>query len=229
VHERTRELESAMDQLGEKSRNEATLAERSRLAGEIHDSMQQGLSGSILHLDTTMNHPSITPEVHAKLNVVRNMLAYSREEVQQAVWNLESPLLQNSTLGDALRKIAGYISSGTMTIEVSAPAEPAALPPATRHHLLRIAQEAITNAVKHAGANRIRVTLETRGAAVILSVSDDGRGFEPVSAARDERHFGLRGLSSRARSIRADLRISSSPGAGTTVRVTVPASPASSS
>ncbi|MDQ5978351.1 MAG: hypothetical protein QG602_1325 [Verrucomicrobiota bacterium] len=222
VQARTQELETAMAQLGEKSRNEATLAERSRVAGEIHDSVQQGLSGSILHLDTTMGHPAITPEVHQKLNVVRNMLAYSREEVQQAVWNLESPLLQNSTLGDALRKIAGYISSGTMLVEVTAPAEPAALSPATRHHLLRLAQEAITNAVKHAGANRIQVTLEVRAAAVILAVADDGRGFEPVAAARDERHFGLRGLLARARSIKADLQINSAPGAGTTVRVTVP-------
>jgi signal transduction histidine kinase len=225
VHERTKELEFAMDQLGEKSRNEATLAERSRLAGEIHDSMQQGLSGSILHLDTTMNHPSLTAEMRTKLNVVRNMLAYSREEVQQAVWNLESPLLQSSTLGDALRKIAGYISSGTTAIDVTAPAEPSALAPATRHHLLRIAQEAITNAVKHAGANRILVTLETSIDTVTLAVADDGRGFEPESAARDERHFGLRGLRSRARSIKADLQITSAPGAGTTVLVTVPASP----
>jgi len=229
VHERTKELESAMDQLGEKSRNEATLAERSRLAGEIHDSMQQGLSGSLLHLDTTMNHPSITPEMHDRLTVVRNMLAYTREEVQQAVWNLGSPLLHNATLGDALRKLAGYISSGAMEIGVTAAADPADLPPATRHHLLRIAQEALTNAVKHAQAAHIRVTLETRDGGVVLTVADDGRGFEPAEASAVERHFGLRGLRSRARAIKADLRISSSPGAGTTVRVTVPApSPPSS-
>ncbi len=129
-----------MDKLGEETRNTATLAERSRLAGEIHDSLQQGLSGSILHLDTTMTHPSIIPEVHAQLSIVRNMLSYSREEVQQAVWNLESPLLQGSTLGDALTKLTRFINAGRAEIAVAVHGEPASLATATQHNLLRIAQ-----------------------------------------------------------------------------------------
>ena len=140
VHDRTRELEETMEKLGEESRNAATLAERSRLAGEIHDSIQQSLSGTILHLDTTMTHPSINPEVYAQLNTVKNMLSYSREEVQQAVWNMESPLLHSSTLADALWTLAGYINAGPTEIKVVADAEPASLDPTIRHNLLRIAQ-----------------------------------------------------------------------------------------
>lgn len=220
VHERTRELEITMEKLGEESRNAATLAERSRLAGEIHDSIQQSLSGTILHLGATMTHPSINPEVHAQLNTVKSMLSYSREEVQQAVWNMESPLLQSATLGDALRTLAGYIISGSTEIKVVADAEPASLDSTMRHNLLRIAQEAITNAVKHAESSHIGVTLQSRPDSVTLTVTDDGKGFDPAACSQVDGHLGLRGLRARARSINAQLEIISSPGAGTTVQVT---------
>lgn len=218
VQERTRELEHTMEQLGEETRNAATLAERSRLAGEIHDSLQQGLSGAILHLDTTMTHPSLKPEVHAQLHVVRNMLSYSREEVQQAVWNLESPLLQDSTLAAALQKLVTYINPGQATIDVTVPESGATLETAIQHNLLRIAQEAMTNAVKHSGASRIHVALQTLPDTVELSVTDNGRGFDP-NLGKTDKHFGLRGMQSRAKLIRATLAILSSPGSGTTVSV----------
>lgn len=221
VRDRTRELEQAMEKLNDETRNAATLAERSRLAGEIHDSLQQGLSGSILHLDTTMSHPSITREVRAQLAVMRNMLSYSREEVQQAVWNLESPLLQNSSLDEALRKLAGYIHSGAIEVSVVTHGEQASLDSLVQHNFLRIAQEAITNAVKHAHATRIAVTLRVQRGVVMLSVSDNGDGFDVESHSKAEGHFGLRGLRARAKAIGADLEIASAPKTGTTVRVTV--------
>ncbi|MCF3648199.1 ATP-binding protein [Synoicihabitans lomoniglobus] len=224
VRERTHALEDTMQKLGEETRHAATLAERSRLAGEIHDSIQQGLSGAILHLDTTMDQPTVPADVNAQLSVVRKMLSYSREEVQQAVWNLESPLLQNSSLGDALGKIAGFINSGSTPIEVVVLDEPNALDSATRHDLLRIAQEAITNAVKHAEALKIVVSLQSDDSQVTLSVQDDGKGFEVAKSQPIEGHFGLRGLRSRARRIMADVSITSSPGVGTTIRVVVPIS-----
>lgn len=222
VNERTRELEIAMEKLGEETRNAATFAERSRLAGEMHDSLQQGLSGTILHLETTLTHPALAPELHTQLSIMRKMLSYCREEVQQAIWNLESPLLLHSTLGDALRNIADYIGAGAIEIRVIAPAETVALDPTVRHNLLRIAQEALTNAVKHAAARHIRVTLRPGPRSVVLCVRDDGKGFETAARSPTDGHFGLRGLHSRARTIGADLRIISQPGAGTTVRVTAP-------
>jgi len=225
VHERTKELETTMEKLGEETRNAATLAERSRLAGEIHDSVQQGLSGAILHLDTTMTNPAVSRDVHAQMNIVRDMLSYSREEVQQAVWNLESPLLQDSTLGDALRKLAGYLRTGAIEIKVVAQGEPEALDQMIQHNLLRIAQEAITNAVKHAAAGQIEVTLLSQPRTVVLRVTDNGQGFDPAMRSRAGGHLGLRGLRSRAKTIKADLQIISLPGAGTTIQVTVPLNP----
>lgn len=222
VQERTMELKAAMEKLGEETRHAATLAERSRLAGEIHDSLQQGLSGSILMLDTTMTSTELPSAIREQLNLMRGMLSYSREEVQQAVWDLASPFLQNATLGDALRKITSYINSGSAKIDIGITSEPVALDSKIQHHLLRIAQEAITNAVKHAAAQHIDVTLQSDDSALVLSVRDDGRGFDPKACANLQGHFGLRGLSTRAKAIHAQLQITSTPGAGSIVRVSIP-------
>ncbi|HEY0945413.1 MAG TPA: histidine kinase, partial [Opitutaceae bacterium] len=87
VHDRTRQLEDAMARLGEETRHKATLAERDRLANEIHDSVQQGLTGAILQLDTTLKLPSVGGDIRSRLNVVRKMVSYARQEVQHAVWD----------------------------------------------------------------------------------------------------------------------------------------------
>jgi signal transduction histidine kinase len=222
VNERTAQLQVVMEKLNEETRNAATLAERSRLAGEIHDSLQQGLSGSILQLDTTMTNTYLSEEAQGRLAVVRSMLSYTREEIQHSVWDLESPLLENSTLDDALRKLAGFIHPGSIDLKVVVPGRPISLEPAVQHHLLRIAQEAITNAVKHAGATRIDVTLHPQAESVRLTITDDGAGFDSAARVKSEGHFGLRGIRTRAKSIKAELLIRSAPGAGTTIQVTVP-------
>jgi signal transduction histidine kinase len=97
------------------------------------------------------------------------------------------------------------------------------LPSATQHNLLRIAQEAITNAVRHAGPTTIHVCLEYRPGAVFLSVTDEGAGFDPNDVLeRSIGHFGLRGLRGRAAKIGGELRIESSRGRGTLIEILVP-------
>ena len=169
-----------------------------------------------------MANPQLAPTVREQLNLMRGMLSYSREEVQQAVWDLASPFLQNATLGEALRKIATYINSGSTKIDIIVSNEPLTLDPMVQHNLLRIAQEAITNAVKHAEARRIEVSLHSDSTAVVLRVSDDGRGFDSQARTELQGHFGLRGLRARAKTIRAQLQITSTPGTGSTIQVTTP-------
>ncbi len=223
VQERTDQLKATMDRLREETRNAATLAERDRLAGEIHDSVQQGLSGMILQLDATLKLPALTSDVRSRLNVARNMVSFTRNEVQHAVWNLESPLLEHTEFGDALRKLTTFISPGTARIDVTVTGTPVSLPPSTKHHLLRIAQEALTNAVRHASPSTIGIHLGYRPDAVSLEVTDDGVGFDPGEAmAPGIGHFGLRGLRSRARETGGELTIRSSPGKGASIAIVVP-------
>ena len=227
VHERTRQLESTMEKLNDETRNAATLAERNRLAGEIHDSLQQGLSGAILQLDTTLKLTSVPGDIRPRLNVVRNMVSYTRQEVQHAIWDMESPLSEGVDLGEALRRLAVLVNSCAAAIEVRVEGAPCVLPREAKHNLLRIAQEATTNAVRHAAASRIHIHLVTSADAVALSVTDDGVGFDPGTAMNDTvGHFGLRGIRSRAKKLRAELTIQSSPGAGASIRVVVPRSEA---
>ncbi len=223
IRERTDQLKATMQKLNEETRNAATLAERGRLAGEIHDSLQQGLSGLMLQLDATLKLPGITGDVRSRLNVARNMISFTREEVQHAVWDMESPLLEGTELGDALRKIAALIGSGAAKIEISVSGTAVQLPSAVQHHLLRIAQEAITNAVRHAGPTTINVRLEFREDAVYLCVTDKGAGFAPTEVfEKNVGHFGLRGLRGRAAKIGGALRVESSPGKGTSIEIVVP-------
>jgi len=223
VGERTHELKITMLKLNDETRNAATLTERDRLAGEIHDSLQQGLSGLMLQLDATLKLPVIAADVRSRLNVARNMVSFTRHEVQHAVWDMESPLLEGTELGEALRKIAALIGTGTTKIEIAVSGDAAPLPTAIQHHLLRIAQEAITNAVRHAGPTTITVRLEYQHRAVRLSVEDDGVGFNPDEVlANSVGHFGLRGLRGRAAKIGGELRIESFPGKGTRIEIIAP-------
>jgi signal transduction histidine kinase/ligand-binding sensor domain-containing protein len=224
VAERTEELRAAMRQLNEETRNAATFAERDRLAGEIHDSLQQGLSGLMLHLDATLKLPGLAADVRARLRVARNMVSFTRHEVQHAVWDMETPLLEGADLGEALHKIAALIGpgAGAAEVRITVTGHPADLPAAIKHHLLRIAQEAITNAVRHAAAHFITITLAYESGGVSLTVQDDGNGFVPGDVLNQGiGHFGLRGLRGRAGKIGGDFHLESAPGQGTTIRVTV--------
>ncbi|PTY06112.1 sensor histidine kinase [Opitutaceae bacterium EW11] len=223
VRERTKQLEDTMEKLNGETRNAATLAERNRLAGEIHDSLQQGLSGAILQLDSTLLLPTIDGDLRTRLNVVRNMVSYSRHEVQHAVWDMESPLLQGAGLDSALQKLTDYVNSGAAKIDVAVSGRPVELASGLQHNLLRIAQEAITNAVRHANATRIAIQLDYAADAVNLTISDDGAGFRAEEVLSNKRgHFGLRGLHGRAKRLGGRIEIQSAPGKGTRIHVVVP-------
>ena len=226
VEQRTRELKAAMARLQKETETSATLVERDRLAGEIHDSLEQGLSGIMMQLDgvdSKLNEDS--NGARHFLEMARNMVRFSRAEVRHSLWNLESELLSKGDLGAALTEVARQMSASTrvqVAIQVLGNAVP--LPPATEHHLLRICQEALNNAFKHAEAKNIRITLNYSDKSVQLSVADDGRGFAPsaVLTGSTAGHFGLRNLRSRARKIKGRLEVISQPSQGTRVEVSVP-------
>ncbi len=207
VQQRTLQLQSTMTRLRKETQLSATLTERNRLAGEIHDSVEQGLNGLILHLDTIAKLADQPSKVREYLSLARNMVAFSRAEVKHAVWDLQSPILESADLGTALTRIAKQISPDNkprVTVQIQGEARP--LSKSVEHHLLRIGQEAITNAVKHAKANHIAVTVTYTNDKMRLSVRDDGCGFLP-DAVLGHRvgHFGLRSLRVRGRRMNGQL------------------------
>ncbi|MGH7996290.1 MAG: ATP-binding protein [Opitutaceae bacterium] len=223
VQERTSQLKAAIEELNAEARNAATLAERDRLAGEIHDSIQQGLSGVMLQLEATLKLANLAADIRSRLRVARDMVSFTRREVQHAVWDMESPVLEGTGLGEALRKISALISGGAPKVEVAVIGPEMRLSSSTQHHLLRVAQEAISNAVRHAAPREISVLLEHGPGAVSLTVADDGRGFVPEEVlCRGVGHFGLRGLRSRSAKLGAELHINSAPGKGTRIMIIVP-------
>lgn len=230
VGERTEALRQTMEKLNDETRNAATLAERGRLANEIHDSVQQGLSGLILQLDSTLKLPGIDAGIRARIDGTRKMVAFTREELRHALWDMESPLLENTELGDALTRMGSVVGAVDTHIGIRTTGEATQLTQSTKHHLLRIAQEAMTNAVRHSEADNISVELVYGADQVSISVADDGVGFQPTLVPTNGiGHFGLRSIRTRASQIGGDLKITSEPNHGTSITIIVPATPAKGS
>lgn len=223
VAERTAELKSTMEKLQQETLTTATLAERNRLAGEIHDSLEQGFTGLQLQLETTAGFPACPPDVKSGLKVALNMIAYSRSEVRHAVRNLHSPILESSDLTTALRHVVHQTAPEPNYATVAEAGTPRRLGSTTEHHLLRIAQEAMANAVKHARATHVAVAIRYGADEVELSIRDNGCGFDPAAVlTSDVGHFGLPSFRGRASAIGGAVDILSRAGAGTCILVRVP-------
>jgi signal transduction histidine kinase len=202
------------------------LGERARLSREIHDTLLQGLVGVALQFDAVASdlETSAPPRKEDFVRMRKNVEEYIRE-ARQSIWDLRSPKLRSTDLIAALRQAGEQATSGgdvgfTMTISGT----PRRCPDKTEEQLLRIGQEAILNAVRHAQAQQVRVELIYSDESVVLRVLDDGRGFDPELAAEAEGHYGLVGMKERAKEIGGGFKISSGLGRGTQIEAVVPAS-----
>lgn len=211
--------------LARKVQREAVLEERTRIAREFHDTLEQELAGIRMQLEVVADKiPESPDDAKSKLDVAQAMIRHSQSEARCSVWDLRARALENGTLPDALSQIASFAKNGsTARIEVSVSGVARSLPARVENQLLRIGQEAITNALKHGRPEWIRVELAYDSEAVRLSISDDGCGFraDDVTSTRTG-HFGLRGMRERATKIGAHLHITSALGAGTAVEINVP-------
>jgi signal transduction histidine kinase len=247
VHEKETarlELQQAHDQLDEKvkertaqlkfqitARNEselqskATLAERTRLAQELHDTLAQTLTGVALQLDTTAKLFNKEPDsANQHLDLARNMIAQSQTEVRRTVWNLRCRALEEFDLPGALTTSGKQITDGSnVRFELKAKGRVRPLPEILEENLLRIAQEALTNAVKHSGATLTEIELDYGPQNIVLLVKDNGKGFavDNCVGPRDG-HFGLLGISERTKRLQGEVSFLSAPDKGTTVRVQIP-------
>ena len=206
-------------------RTEAVGKERDRMARDLHDTLEQQLSGVALQLDGLSDAIKANPAAATKsLSIARRMLRFTRLEARRSVWDLRSKVLEKEGLVAALRVMAETGSSPAgPVIELRTSGAPRPLATAEEFHLLRIAQEALANAIKHSQARNIIISLDYLATAVRLSVCDDGRGFD--SEAKEFSpgpHFGLLGMRERAAKVKAQLEVGSAPGAGCTITVTLP-------
>ncbi|MGW2023367.1 sensor histidine kinase [Streptomyces decoyicus] len=198
--------------------------ERRRLAAEIHDTLAQGLAGIITQLEAaTESSDPVAARGHA-----RRAVALAREslgEARRSVHNLGPGVLEHAALPDALRRTVEEWSAAAgvrAEFTVTGTAEP--LHDEVEATLLRIAQEGLANARRHAAASRVGVTLSYMGDEVTLDVRDDGRGFDPATLPPRERTggFGLGGMRARAERIAGAVGIESEPGRGTAISARVP-------
>ena len=209
-----------------RSRFSLVLDERARLAREIHDTLAQGFVGISSQLDAVaMLMPEKGTPARKCLDMARRMVRHSLTEARRSVMDLRSSVLEGQDLGTALESGARMWTAGSsVEVDVTVTGRPKApLPQDTEQHLLRIAQEAVANSMKHSGATRIWIKLGIEGKQVSLRIKDDGCGFDPGGAfSAPDGHFGVIGMRERAERIRGEMRLTSHPGEGAEVEVIAP-------
>ena len=206
------------------ARFSAVLQERNRIAREIHDTLAHGFAGISMQLESVDETLATSPDLaRVHLDNARRLARTSLAEARRSVMDLRATALESGSLGTALADAAQQVSAA-VPIEVSTSGKPSRLPLTMENSLLQIGREAITNAVKHARARRIRVELAFDSGQVRLLVRDDGRGFDPQAPVSAAPRFGLSTMRERAAQIGADFRIESTQGKGTEVVVTAPLS-----
>lgn len=208
-----------------KTRYSAVLAERNRIAGEIHDTLAQNLAGIALQLDSvTLQLADVPASLRERLDQACNLTRYSLAEARRAVTDLRSDDLERRELAAALPEIAARLTaSAALQTRIEISGTPHPLNPMTEKNLLRIFQEAVANAVKHAQARNLDIELRYGTNSLTLRVWDDGCGFDtdkiiPLGVG----HYGLTGMRERAERIGGHLALKSKPGEGTELVVEAP-------
>jgi signal transduction histidine kinase len=217
--------------LYEQARFSATLAERNRLARELHDTIAQGLTAVTMQLEAAQRSFERDPaRARARLGRAHELARETLEDVRRSVWTLAAPLVDGQALSEALDELTQRFAERTGLATSYSHSGPApALGHAATTQVVRIVQEALQNVEKHAQATQVSVESTLAADELRVQVRDDGVGFEPGApqsgpgsdgGAADG--FGLLSLHERARLSGGMLHIESAPGAGTRIAVTIP-------
>jgi signal transduction histidine kinase len=204
----------------------AILKERNRLAGEVHDTLAQGLGAISMQLELVKDRTKSGPETVMKhIELAHSLVRNSLTEVRNAIWNRRSQVLEKGDLAAALEHILKETTDDTgVSGHLQVTGRARRLPPVTENALLRVGQEAITNAMKHAKPGCIEVQLEFEEQRVSLRVKDDGKGFDAEKPPANKTSFGLAGIRQRVAALGGELSLRSNHGQGTELKLTVPVS-----
>ena len=210
----------------DETRDMAVLEERNRMAREIHDTLAQGFTGIVIQLEAGEDSMDENPDLlREHIRVAKGIARECLAEARRSVWNLLPEVLERNPLdviiANEVQRFAATVSGIAEFTLLGARRE---LTAATQAAILRICQESLTNIRKYAEADKVGVTLDFDLDSVTLTVIDDGVGFDPesirIGGARGG--FGLTGMRQRARLLRGDVDIISSPGSGTVVKAKIP-------
>lgn len=197
----------------------AVADERQRIAREFHDTLEQELVGVSLRLDAASTRAG-DEKLRDLLTATQRLVQQLQAGARSFVWNLRDATDAAQPLSSAISAAVANLTAGRQ-LEVRSTSEAQRVPAAIRHELLRVAQEATTNAVKHGGAQHIAITIEFASGAAKLRIHDDGAGCDP-EAPVPPGHFGLLGMRERVQKLGGTFVFRSAPGTGTTVEVSVP-------
>jgi signal transduction histidine kinase len=208
--------------LHERSRELSTIEERKRLARELHDSVTQTLFSIGLTAEAAAELVEADPaRAREQLGHLQSLTRTAMGEMRSLIFELRPAELETEGLAAALRRHVDVVRRlHEQEIELCVDGD-RRLPPDVERGLLRIAQEALGNAVRHSGAGRVTLTLAARDSRVSLRVEDDGQGFDPEEAVTRSRRLGLTSMRERAEALGGTLAIDSGAGRGTTIEVEV--------
>jgi signal transduction histidine kinase len=208
---------------------EARVSERTRIARELHDTLLQSFHGLLLRFQTVLEMmPSGQPKQLLASTI--DQAAEAITEGRDAVQGLRSSTVETNDLANALRALGEQLAAdeggNDVVLRLEVQGAPRTLHPVLRDEAFRIAGEALRNAFRHAGGKRIEVELRYDSEGLRLRVRDDGKGIDPqvLSMGGREGHFGMPGMRERAALIGGKLTVWSTPGSGTEVELTIPAS-----
>ncbi|MDT0310099.1 GAF domain-containing sensor histidine kinase [Streptomyces sp. DSM 44917] len=209
--------------LYERSRELTIADERARLAHELHDAVAQKLFSLRLTAQAAATLLDRDPErARSELRQVASLAAEAADELRSAVIELRPAALDEDGLIATLRAQTQVLDRAHPARVTFVCREARALPAGQEEALLRVAQEALHNALRHAAPRHVAVTLGRRGLRTVLRVADDGAGFDPAAVRAAGRHLGLVSMRDRAAAVGGTLTVESAPGQGTVIEMEVP-------
>lgn len=220
------QLQATQSELAAAERQAGILEERARLAREIHDTLAQGLTSIVMHLEAAEQMlPTHAEAASEHLDQARRSARDNLAETRRFVWALQPQALERDALPQALSRVAQHWTDEShIPVAVSVTGRPCPLLPEAQVTLLRAAQEALANVSKHARASQVTLTLSYMNDRVMMDVNDDGVGFDLAQMGADGAAdgFGLAGMRQRVERLEGHLTIESAPGEGTTVVAEIP-------
>ncbi len=218
------QLETAQAELAAAERHAGVLEERQRMAREIHDTLAQGFTSIVMHLEAAEQAlPDDLERLQAHLVQARTTARTSLDQARRVVQDLRPDLLEGRSLPDAIQRAAARWREETgIPLTTAVTGTPLPLHPDIEVALLRAAQEALANVRKHARASSVQLTLSYMGDVVMLDVQDNGVGLNGGEPSQLSGGYGLQGMRERAEHCGGSVSLESDPSEGTTVVVTIP-------